>query len=155
MTLHNDILFAAVLEQLAQGNRAILSGTGTSMEPTIHADTDELVLQSPDKLQPGQICLYRRPGGGYAIHRIHRLTADSVTLVGDNQVKTETVKPAAILAQVVTIQRGDTQIDAAAAEFLAQGYRANKKRLGQFHRRQIRYNMVNFPRRILKKLLKK
>lgn len=155
MTLHNDILFAAVLEQLALGNRAILSGTGTSMEPTIHADTDELVLSAPGELQLGQICLYRRPGGGYAIHRIHKLSADSVVLVGDNQVKTETVKPAAILAQVVNIRRGDTQIDTTGDAFLKSGYRANKKRLGQFHRRQIRYNMVNFPRRILKKLLKK
>lgn len=155
MTWNNDILFAAVLEQLTQGNRAILSGTGTSMEPTIHADTDRLVLEAPGELQLGQICLYRRPDGGYAIHRIHQLTSQTVVLVGDNQVKPETVKPTDILAQVVVIQRGDIQIDAAAAEFLTQGYRTNKKRLGRFHRRQIRYNIVNFPRRILKKLLKK
>ena len=155
MTWNNDILFAAVLEQLAQGKQAVLSGTGTSMEPTIQASTDKLVLQSPGPLQPGQICLYRRPGGGYAIHRIHKLTADTVVLVGDNQVKTETVKPADILAQVVSIQRGDSSVDATAAEFLTVGHRANKKRLAKFHRRQTRYNIVNFPRRVLKKLLKK
>ena len=155
MILNNDILFGAVLEQLAQGNRVSLTGTGTSMEPTIQASTDKLVLQSPGPLQLGQICLYRRPGGGYAIHRIHKLTTDAVVLVGDNQVKTETVKPGDILAQVVAIERGTSTIDATAAEFLTVGYRSNKKRLGRFHRRQMRYNIVNFPRRVLKKLLKK
>ena len=152
---NNDILFTAVLEQLALGNQAVLSGTGTSMEPTIHADTDKLVLESVDKLKLGLICLYRRPCGGFAIHRIHQITAQTVVLVGDNQVKTETVKPADVLAQVAAIQRGQSRIDTTDVAFLTRGYRANKKRLGRFYRRELCYNVVNFPRRILKKWLKK
>lgn len=155
MTLTNDILFAAVLEQLSAGHRAKIAGTGSSMEPTIHAHSDQLELAAIDSLQLGQICLYRRPNGGYAIHRIHRISADSIVLVGDNQVKTETVPPTAVLAQVVTIHRGETQTDATSPAFLAQGYGANKKRLRRFFRRQLGYNLVNFPRRLAKTLLKK
>ena len=155
MTLNNDIIFEAVLQQLAQGNQVRLAGTGTSMEPTIHAETDKLLLASPGELQLGQICLYRRPQGGYAIHRIHRMTPNGVVLVGDHQVKTETVPEDRVLALVVAIERGDQQIDTTTAAFLTQGYRTNKKRLGQFHRKQLCYKLVNFPRGLVKSLIKK
>ena len=155
MTWNNEMIFTAVLEQLAAGQRVRLSGTGTSMEPTIHTDTDQLELAAPMELQVGQICLYIRPQGGYAIHRIHKITPKGIVLVGDNQVKTETVCQNAVLAQVVAIHRASTTIDATTAAFLTAGYRANRQRLRRFHLQQLRYNLINFPRRIGKKLLKK
>ena len=155
MMWNNEIIFAAVLQDLSQGKRVKLAGTGTSMEPTIHADTDKLVLAAPDALQLGQICLYRRPGGGYAIHRIQSITKNRVVLLGDNQLKTETVAPEQVLAQVVAIERDGSTIDTTVADFLRKGYRANQRRLRQFRRRALSYQLINFPRRLLKKFIKK
>ena len=154
-TLYGLVVVAAAAALIATLILPVLQISGTSMEPTIQAHRDQLGLATLDTLQRGQICLYRRPQGGYAIHRVHRITAKGVVLVGDHQVKTETVSKDQVLAQVVAIEREGFSTDTTTATFLNRGYRRNQKRLRQFHRKQLSYQMVNFPRQLLKRLIKK
>lgn len=59
---------------------------GTSMEPTIHQGTDQVLLKAlPEKLKKYQMVLYKRSNGAFVLHRIVRIEKDSYTMRGDNQ----------------------------------------------------------------------
>ena len=75
---------------LAEGGVFPFYPKGTSMEPTIHQGTDQVLLKAlPEKLKKYQIILYKRKNGAFVLHRIVRVGKDSVTMRGDNQFYTE------------------------------------------------------------------
>ena len=56
---------------LAEGGVFSFYPKGTSMEPTIHQGTDQVLLKAlPEKLKSYQIILYRRANGAFVLHRI-------------------------------------------------------------------------------------
>lgn len=75
---------------LAEGGVFPFYPKGTSMEPTIHQGTDQVLLKAlPEKLKKYQIILYKRDSGAFVLHRIVRVGKDGVTMRGDNQFYTE------------------------------------------------------------------
>ncbi|MDY4515058.1 MAG: S24/S26 family peptidase [Hominisplanchenecus sp.] len=63
---------------------------GTSMEPTIHAGRDMVVLSPlPDCLRKYQIVLYKRTNGAFVLHRIIKVKGSCCTMRGDNQFVSE------------------------------------------------------------------
>ena len=75
---------------LAEGGVFSFYPKGTSMEPTIHQGTDQVLLKAlPEKLKSYQIILYRRANGAFVLHRIVKVCTDSYTMRGDNQFYVE------------------------------------------------------------------
>ncbi|MBR5524785.1 MAG: S24/S26 family peptidase, partial [Clostridia bacterium] len=61
-----------LMECISQGQEVILTVTGDSMCPFLRHKRDQVVLAAadPTALQPGDVPLYRRPGGQHVLHRI-------------------------------------------------------------------------------------
>lgn len=75
---------------LAEGGTFPFYPKGTSMEPTIHQGTDQVLIKAlPEKLKKYQIILYKRANGAFVLHRIVKTGKDSYTMRGDNQFYTE------------------------------------------------------------------
>lgn len=98
-----EALFAPVL---AAGGQVPLVVTGQSMEPLLKEQRDTVWLAAPDRpLRRGDIVFFRRPGGGWVLHRVLRLTPDGCVVGGDAQLWTEPVKTERILAVVTAVER--------------------------------------------------
>lgn len=59
--------------------------TGSSMMPLLHHMRDRVEIKPGVKVRLGDIVLYDRQDGRYALHRVVRKKKDSFTMVGDNQ----------------------------------------------------------------------
>lgn len=59
--------------------------TGSSMMPLLHHMRDRVEIKPGIKVRLGDIVLYDRQNGRYALHRVVRKKRDSFTMVGDNQ----------------------------------------------------------------------
>ncbi len=59
--------------------------TGSSMKPLLHHMRDRVEIKPGLKVQLGDIVLYDRQDGRYALHRVVRKKRDCFTMVGDNQ----------------------------------------------------------------------
>ena len=80
------------IEQLlAEGKTIQIKPQGYSMYPMFVPGRDEAILRQADiqKLQRGDVVLYRRPNSILVLHRIARRTADGFYMVGDNQTEME------------------------------------------------------------------
>lgn len=116
--LPNAALFREVEEWLAESRPVTLKAVGGSMWPFITGGRDEVVIQPYSPRQPlecGQIVLARLHEGCYVLHRIIRLDADRITLMGDGHWKQrEYCSPAAIIGRVSDICRNGRSIDCSA-----------------------------------------
>ena len=79
---------------LQEGNNISIKPQGYSMYPTLVPGRDEAFIEplSGKKLRRGNVVLYRREkeaGGILVLHRIQKITAAGIYLVGDNQKETE------------------------------------------------------------------
>lgn len=115
--LPNAALFHEVEAWLADSHPVTLKAVGSSMWPFITGGRDEVVIQpySPRQpLQRGEIVLARLSEGCYVLHRILRIDADRITLLGDGHWKQrEYCSPASIIGRVSTIRRNGHSIDCA------------------------------------------
>ena len=92
--------------QLANGQRANLVVTGSSMLPMLHHRRDSVLLAPVEaKMKKGEIILYRRENGKYILHRIIALTESGYICSGDNQADREPVTQEQIIAVVVGFTR--------------------------------------------------
>lgn len=82
------VLSETVRETIARGDAILIAGTGTSMEPFVHAARDKVLLAPlPNRpLLAGDIVLYRRANGQAVLHRIYRVHKDSFDMLGDGQL---------------------------------------------------------------------
>ena len=81
---------SVIRKVLAKGGTFPFYPKGTSMEPTIHQGTDQVLIKAlPEKLKKYQIILYKRANGAFVLHRIVKAGKDSYTMRGDNQFYTE------------------------------------------------------------------
>lgn len=78
--------------QLANGGKANLTVTGSSMMPLFYHLRDCVSLVPAEgKQKSGEIILYRRTNGQYVLHRIIRAERDHYVCCGDNQYEKEVV----------------------------------------------------------------
>lgn len=82
-------LMPVILDAIAQGQTAELTVRGTSMEPFLINGRDTVCLAACGgrTLRTGDLVMFRRTDGSYAMHRICRVHPDGTfDIVGDNQL---------------------------------------------------------------------
>lgn len=98
-------LVPVLLLQLAHGDVASLTVTGSSMLPMVTPHRDRVWLKScPEQLDCGDVILYRRDNGQYVLHRIVKLSQPMICC-GDNQWEEEAVRPDQTIALVTAFDR--------------------------------------------------
>ena len=92
---------------LQAGERVPLPVQGNSMAPFLVSGRDQVWLEKPQTaLKTGDILLYRRTGGAYILHRVCRIRAGSLTMIGDaHSVREPGIRPEQVLGRVVRIRR--------------------------------------------------
>jgi signal peptidase I len=103
----SDIATDMLTQSLRLGTRVVVSGTGTSMEPTISAG-DRLELGVPDALSVGDIVLVQMQPDVFVVHRIirirHTKAGALVVTKGDNLSQPDHPIPEShIIGKVVAI----------------------------------------------------
>ncbi len=99
-----DELIPMIEDSFRNGLTVTLPITGSSMRPLLWHKRDSVVLSpcDPCALKRGDVPLYRRENGQYVLHRILRVDADTVTLVGDAQTEPEIGVPKDAVCAVMT-----------------------------------------------------
>lgn len=104
MKVGNEIFFAAVEEQIAEGKRVKITLVGTSMQPTL-CEGDILTLAPLDGHPAvGDVVLFRYQGQ-HLLHRIISVADGTYTTQGDNCVSTESCRRDAIVARLVAVEK--------------------------------------------------
>ena len=82
--------FSIIREQLAENGKAYIRVTGTSMQPLLRHMRDGVIIVPPDRIRKGDIILFDRMNGRYALHRVIRKGKTGFSMAGDNQGHMET-----------------------------------------------------------------
>lgn len=78
-----------------------LQVSGNSMAPFLRHGRDTVYLSRLERpARRGDILLYRRACGTYVLHRVHRVTPQSYTMLGDAQLRPE---PGILPEQVIAV----------------------------------------------------
>lgn len=110
--LPNNLFFEDVTRLLVSGEKVTIPVKGNSMEPFLVGGRDQVVLQKSSLLKVGDIVLVCLPEKGYVLHRIYRLSAGMVILMGDgNLCATECCRPKDIQGKVIQIIRNGRVVD--------------------------------------------
>lgn len=81
-------MFAIVAEELQEGRNVRLSVLGRSMRPFFKSgETVELKPITPEALFIGNIVLAKVAPNIYVIHRIFEIDGDTITIMGDGNVR--------------------------------------------------------------------
>ncbi len=106
-----EAYFALVRQKLFEEGRAYVRVTGMSMWPLLHHLRDGVILAPPDRIRAGDIVLFDRRTGRYALHRVIRIKGNVFTMAGDNQAHAEKNLPCdQIVGVAVAIDRKGRQI---------------------------------------------
>ncbi len=130
--LSAQLILQTVEEAVRQGESVIISGSGTSMKPFIRPELDRLLLTPLPRrpLLPGDVVLYRRPGGAPVIHRIYRARGDCFDMLGDNQVRIERNVPReSIVAYLKQVLRPEGSYDCDSKAARKEACKAMERRL--------------------------
>lgn len=87
--------------------------TGTSMEPLIHEQQDNIiVVKNKGRLKKYDVAVYVTPQGKYIMHRVVKVCDDHYVIVGDNLLKKEYVTDDMICGVLVGFyKKGKKYID--------------------------------------------
>ena len=100
-----------VRRQLSENGQAYVRVTGNSMWPLLRHLRDGVILGPPRELRAGDIVLFDRRNGRYALHRVIRTAETGFTMAGDHQWHIEPDLPKDQVVGVVTaIDRGGRRI---------------------------------------------
>ena len=97
-------LMPAIEEMLAEGQTVALTVNGVSMQPFLMDRRDTAYLSSAAGRRPrvGDIYMFRRSDGSYAMHRVCAVASDgTLDFIGDGQVTAEKGIDAGALAAYV------------------------------------------------------
>ena len=83
----NAILLGEVKALLTEGRDVVIPTKGNSMLPFIRGGRDSVKLRRLDALEVGDIVLAEIREGTYVLHRVFALDGDSVTLMGDGNIR--------------------------------------------------------------------
>ena len=107
-------LMPLVIEQLEKGQTVSLTVKGVSMHPFLENGRDSIIMTAVGDRTPrvGDLYMFRRADGSYAMHRIYAVNDDgSLEFVGDNQLLLERVEQNALVAYVSKVVRNGKTID--------------------------------------------
>ena len=82
-------LMPLVEEELKNGKEVMLPVKGVSMNPFLRHNRDSIILTALNgrEIKVGDLVMFRRDDGSYAMHRIYKKYADNTfDIVGDGQV---------------------------------------------------------------------
>lgn len=96
-----------VCQLLAEGQRqVVVPVTGGSMVPFLHSGDTAFLDPLPQKLQRGDIVLYRRANKDYVLHRIYKICPDgSFVMLGDAQQQLEYLVDRSAMCGIVLFVR--------------------------------------------------
>ncbi|MBO4338329.1 MAG: S24/S26 family peptidase [Clostridia bacterium] len=99
-------------EKLSSGGEISIPVTGVSMNPTLKAGRDYVVLEkAPDKLKKYDIPLCRRDDGSFVLHRVVGEDENGYILLGDNQKDKEYgIRHDMIVGLTVAVERDGKRI---------------------------------------------
>jgi len=87
MEVENEYLLSEVGRLLEEGHDVILDAKGCSMLPFIVGDRDSVELEKCTLPKLYDIALARVKEGTYVLHRIIRIEGETVTLMGDGNLR--------------------------------------------------------------------
>lgn len=109
--LPTEQYFEMIKELLAAEGSAFVRVTGNSMCPLLHHLRDGVIIVPPKRIRLGDIVLFERRNGRYALHRVIGKRRTSFTMAGDNQWHMEHNLPyEQIVGRVTHIVRDDRRI---------------------------------------------
>ena len=88
-----ETYFALVRRSLAETGRAYVRVTGDSMRPLLRHLRDGVVIVPPGRVRAGDIVLFDRRNGRYALHRVIYKGKNGFVMAGDNQWHLERALP--------------------------------------------------------------
>ena len=100
--LPTEEYFALVRQMLCKTGCANVRVTGMSMWPLLHHLRDSVVISKPDHIRFGDIVLFDRRNGRYALHRVISRRKDGFDMAGDHQWHFEINLPYDQIVGVVT-----------------------------------------------------
>lgn len=83
--LPTETYFSLVRQMLSENGQAYVRVTGVSMWPLLRHLQDGVVIVPPEKIRTGDIVLFDRRNGRYALHRVVHKGRQGFTMAGDNQ----------------------------------------------------------------------
>ena len=106
--LPNEILLAEAGALLAEGRDVELLVKGNSMLPFLHDERDSVRLRKLESVEKGDIVLALIAPGRYVLHRVRAIEGDTLTLMGDGNIRgTENCIRANVLGTVIEFIRPD------------------------------------------------
>ncbi|MEE1012151.1 MAG: S24/S26 family peptidase [Acutalibacteraceae bacterium] len=138
-----DEVICSVISEINNGGTVTMVGSGTSMKPFIESEKDKIVLSKiPDnkKIRIGEIYLYRRSNGRYAIHRVYSVKGNTVSMCGDSQITIETIDKNDLLAIVTQVIKPDQTINSLKFSSLL------------LHRFRMRYRQLKYKYKSIQKI---
>ncbi len=109
--LPTETYFAIARKKLADDGRAFIRVTGHSMKPLLRHMKDGVIIEPPGEIRAGDIVLFDRRNGRYALHRVIRVRGDRFDMAGDNQWHVEHGLPVEqVMGVAVCIVRGERLI---------------------------------------------
>lgn len=101
-----------IREVLASGGEFRLYPHGTSMLPLLRQGRDSVALRRVDTpIRKNDILFYQRPDGSFVLHRVHAVTPNGLTLMGDNQTRPEYgVTPDRVIGRATRIFRDEKEV---------------------------------------------
>lgn len=128
-----DRIIDSVRDDLKKGSKVLISGCGKSMEPLINAETDKILLEGIKEGEPvkkGEIYLYRRSTGAYAVHRVYKVRKNELYMLGDSQLLVEKgILREWLLGRVVRIVKPDGEVELTSDESLKASVKNNSRRI--------------------------
>ncbi len=110
----NSELFNVVLKTLQEGKRVSFTVTGMSMYPFLCHGRDRVIVGKTDQnhLQKGDIVLLKTNSGCYLLHRITKITENSIVTTGDSNCFRDGIFPlSCVVAKVIAVIRKGNEID--------------------------------------------
>ncbi len=99
--LETEKYFTIIKQMLADHGQAFVRVTGSSMYPLLHHLRDGVILVPPERVRAGDIVLFDRRNGRYALHRVIGMGKRTFTMAGDNQWHMERNLPCEQIVGVV------------------------------------------------------
>ena len=114
IVIEMDEVIDSITARINSGCNVTMVGNGTSMSPFIESGKDKIELSKildQKKIRVGEIYLYRRNNGRYAIHRVYSVKKDVVMMCGDSQTTIEQIDRQDLLAIVTKIIKADKTVN--------------------------------------------
>ncbi|MBQ5390686.1 MAG: S24/S26 family peptidase [Clostridia bacterium] len=147
-----DELYPLIADVIARGESFRLYPRGTSMQPMLYEGRDSVLLGAADRIETGDVLLYRRTNGAFVLHRLIEKRGGKLTMCGDHQCELEYgIAEEQVLAKVVGYYVGEEYRPMDSAEY--QKYMRSCVRRFPFYRRDPK--LLGFLRKIKHTLCKK